>query len=230
MRIALFLLLAAAFAAPEVLAQKPVELKTRRDSVSYAIGMNIGQNFKLQSIDVDLTILSAAMEAVIKGGQTAMTEDQAGQCVMSYQQEMMAKQEAERKISGAKNKAEGDSFLAENKKKDGVKTTESGLQYKVLVEGTGPKPTASDKVKTHYSGKLIDGTEFDSSYKRGEPAVFPVTGVIKGWTEALQMMTVGSKWQLFIPSELAYGERGAGQTIGPNAALVFDIELLGIEK
>ena len=163
MRIALFLLLAAAFAAPEVLAQKPVELKTRRDSVSYAIGMNIGQNFKLQSIDVDLTILSAAMEAVIKGGQTAMTEDQAGQCVMSYQQEMMAKQEAERKISGAKNKAEGDSFLAENKKKDGVKTTESGLQYKVLVEGTGPKPTASDKVKTHYSGKLIDGTEFDSS-------------------------------------------------------------------
>ncbi|MBI5646173.1 MAG: FKBP-type peptidyl-prolyl cis-trans isomerase [Ignavibacteriae bacterium] len=230
MRIALFLLLAAALAVPEVLAQKPVELKTRRDSVSYAIGMNIGQNFKLQSIDVDLTILSAAMEAVIKGGQTAMTEDQAGQCVMSYQQEMMAKQEAERKISGAKNKAEGDSFLAENKKKDGVKTTESGLQYKVLVEGTGPKPTASDKVKTHYSGKLIDGTEFDSSYKRGEPAVFPVTGVIKGWTEALQMMTVGSKWQLFIPSELAYGERGAGQTIGPNAALVFDIELLGIEK
>ncbi|MBL0175062.1 MAG: FKBP-type peptidyl-prolyl cis-trans isomerase [Ignavibacteria bacterium] len=211
-------------------AQDGVSITSRKDSVSYAIGMNIGQNFKMQNIDIDVALLSSAIKAVLTGGKTALNEEQAGQVVISYQQEIMAKQEAERKISGEKQSAEGAKFLAENKKKDGVKVTESGLQYKVITEGTGEIPKSTDKVKTHYTGKLIDGTEFDSSVKRGEPATFPVTGVIKGWTEALQMMKVGSKWMLYIPSDLAYGERGGGSVIPPNATLVFEIELLSIEK
>ncbi|MCB2205160.1 FKBP-type peptidyl-prolyl cis-trans isomerase [bacterium] len=211
-------------------AQENVDLKTRKDSVSYAIGYNIGTNFKMQSIDVDPTVVAAAMRDLMNEGETKMTEEDAQQIWMSYQKELMAKQQEERAASGAKNKEEGDKWLAENKEKEGVVTTESGLQYKVIKMGDGPKPQKTDKVRVNYRGTLIDGTEFDSSYKRGEPAEFGVGQVIPGWTEALQLMPVGSKWEVYIPGELGYGERGAGQDIGPNATLIFEVELLDIVK
>ena len=148
---------------------------------------------------------------------------------MAFQKDMMAKQEAKAKAAAEKNSKDGEAFLAENKKKDGVKSTASGLQYKVIKAGDGVMPKGTDTVSVNYKGTLIDGTEFDSSYKRGEAATFPVSGVIKGWTEALQLMKVGSKWQLFIPSNIAYGERGAGGEIGPNATLIFEVELLSIK-
>lgn len=211
-------------------AQVVKELKTHQDSVSYAIGFNIGQNFKMQSVEVDATILAAAINDVLADKKALLNEEQAQQIMMAYQTELMAKQEEKRKADGSKNLDAGKKFLAENKTKEGVQTTASGLQYKVIKMGDGPKPTSSDRVKCHYKGTLIDGKQFDSSIDRGEPAVFPVTGVIAGWTEVLQMMPVGSKWQVFIPSELGYGERGAGEDIGPNATLIFEIELLGIES
>ena len=173
--------------------------------------------------------LAAAMKDIFAGAKPQLTDEEVQQVMQDFQKKMMAKQMAAREEGLAKNKGEGEKFLAENKKKEGVKTTASGLQYKVIKDGTGKTPKATDTVKTHYRGTLINGTEFDSSYKRGEPAEFPVNGVIKGWTEALQLMKEGAKWQLFIPSNLAYGERGAGQAIGPNATLIFDIELLDIE-
>ena len=158
-----------------------------------------------------------------------LSEEEMRTVMTAFQKEMAAKQAEMMKSQGEKNKKEGEAFLAENKKKEGVKTLASGLQYKVIKEGTGKTPKATDKVSTHYQGTLIDGTEFDSSYKRGEPATFPVNGVIPGWTEALQLMKVGSKWQLFVPSKLAYGEKGAGPIIGPNAVLIFTVELLAIK-
>lgn len=211
-------------------AQQNVDLTTRQDSVSYALGLNIGQSLKMQKIEADPAVIAAAMRDVLDSNDLKMTEEQAQQIWMSYQQELMAKADEERKAAGVKNLEEGDKFLAENKQKDGIVVTESGLQYKVITMGDGPKPTSSDKVKVHYRGTLIDGKQFDSSYDRGEPAVFPVTGVIPGWTEVLQLMPVGSKWEVYIPSKLAYGERGAGNDIAPNATLIFMVELLGIEK
>jgi FKBP-type peptidyl-prolyl cis-trans isomerase FklB len=211
-------------------AQQNVDLKTRKDSVSYAIGLNIGQSFRMQNIEADPAIIAAAMRDVLDSNETKMTEEAAQQVWMSYQQDMMAKAEEDRLAAGATNLEAGEKFLAENKKKDGVVTTASGLQYKVITMGDGPKPTTSDRVKVHYRGTLLDGKQFDASYDRGEPAVFPVTGVIAGWTEVLQLMPVGSKWEVYIPSDLAYGDRGAGQDIGANATLIFTVELLGIEK
>jgi len=164
------------------------------------------------------------------GGKTALTEDQARATLMEVQTEMRKKQQEQMQVAGAASKKEGEAFLAANKSKDGVVTLPSGLQYKILTQGTGPKPTASDSVVCNYRGTLINGTEFDSSYKRGEPATFPVTGVIKGWTEALQLMPVGSKWQLFVPSDLAYGERSPSPEIGPNSTLIFEVELLSIQN
>ena len=205
-------------------------LKTQKDKLSYSIGMDIGGGLKQQSIDVDPDVLARGIKDAMKGDKTLLTREEAVSVITAFQKEMRAKQEAEKKELGEKNKKAGEAYLAANKKKSGVKTTGSGLQYKVIQEGTGAKPKATDTVTTHYRGTLIDGTEFDSSYKRGQPASFPVNGVIAGWTEALQMMKVGSKWQLAIPANLAYGERGAGETIGPNAALVFEVELLGIEE
>jgi FKBP-type peptidyl-prolyl cis-trans isomerase len=212
-------------------------LKDQKDKVSYSIGMDIGRNIKRQNLELNVDALSAGIRDAIGGGTTALTDDEAREVMNAYRNEMQAKQQSMAKEQGDKNKKEGETFLAENQKKEGVKThtvklpsgTNAVLQYKVLTAGTGPKPSTNDTVITHYRGTLIDGTEFDSSYKRGEPATFPVTGVIKGWTEALLMMPVGSKWQLFIPSELAYGERGAGRQIGPNSTLIFDIELVGIQ-
>jgi len=211
-------------------AQEVKELKTHKDSVSYAIGLNIGQNFKMQFIDIDPLVLAAAINDVLQEKEGLMSEEQAQQVMMDYQTELMAKQEEERQIQGEKSKTEGEEFLEKNKKKEGVQTTASGLQYKVITMGDGPKPTAEDRVKCHYKGTLISGKQFDSSYDRGEPAVFPVTGVIAGWTEVLQMMPVGSKWEVYIPSELAYGERGAGQDIPGNSTLIFEIELISIEQ
>jgi FKBP-type peptidyl-prolyl cis-trans isomerase FklB len=205
-------------------------LKTEKDKVSYAIGMNVGANFKRQGIDVDPNLFMQGIKDATSGGKTLLTEDEERAVLTQYQGELRAKMQEEAKQAAETNKKAGEEFLAANKSKEGVVTLPSGLQYKILKEGNGPKPTASDTVECNYRGTLINGTEFDSSYKRGQPAKFPVTGVIKGWTEALQLMPVGSKWQLFIPSDLAYGERGTpGGEIGPNSTLIFEVELLGIE-
>jgi FKBP-type peptidyl-prolyl cis-trans isomerase len=206
-----------------------IELKTAKDRTSYTFGINIGKSFKAQSIDVDLGLLTKGIQDAMGGGKCLLTDAECTQVMQEFQREMAAKRSEGKKAAGDKNRKEGEVFLAENGKKPGVETLPSGLQYKVITAGTGPTPKLTDTVKTHYRGTLIDGKEFDSSYSRGEPATFPVTGVIKGWTEALQLMPVGSKWQLFIPADLAYGDRGAGADIGPGATLVFDIELLSIE-
>jgi len=190
--------------------------------------MNIGTGMKRQSVAVDPAILARGLKDSLAGGKTLMTEDEARATLKQMQDEMRQKQQAKMQEEGTANKKVGDAFLAANKTKEGVVTLPSGLQYKILKEGTGPKPTSSDSVVCNYKGTLIDGKEFDSSYKRGQPATFPVTGVIKGWTEALQLMPVGSKWQLFVPADLAYGERGAGADIGPGATLIFEVELMSI--
>jgi len=210
--------------------QSVTALTTTKQKASYAIGMNWGTGLHRQGIDVDSAALVQGMKDALAGGKTLLTEDEARAALMQLQKEMQEKQQAKATQEGEANKKEGDAFLAANKTKEGVVTLPSGLQYKILTPGTGPKPTASDSVVCNYKGTLINGTEFDSSYKRGEPATFPVTGVIKGWTEALQLMPVGSKWQLFIPPDLAYGPRGTpGGPIGPNATLIFEVELVSIK-
>ncbi|MFY0253949.1 FKBP-type peptidyl-prolyl cis-trans isomerase [Chitinophaga sp. 30R24] len=199
-------------------------LKTRVDSVSYGIGVNIAENLKAQGLDnVNTTVLAKAIQDVLKDQSLALSKDQSDMSISNYLQQLKAEK-------SAKNREDGLKFLAENKTKPGVVALPDGLQYQILKAGDGPKPTINDKVKTHYHGTLIDGTVFDSSVERGQPISFPVSGVIKGWTEALQLMPVGSKWRLFIPSELAYGDRGAGPKIGPGSTLIFDVELLAIEQ
>ncbi len=204
------------------------QLKDQKDKVSYSIGLDIGTTLKRQLIDVNQDLLSNGIKDGLSGKKPLLTDEEVKATMATFQKDMMTKQAATKKAAGEKNAAEGTKFLEENKKKEGVKTTASGLQYKVIKEGSGPSPKAVDAVKVNYRGTTIDGTEFDSSYKRGEPATFPVNRVITGWTEALQLMKVGSKYQLFIPPNLAYGERGAGSDIGPNSTLLFDVELLGI--
>ena len=208
----------------------PLTLKTQKDKASYAIGMNIGKSMHKDSVDVDPNILLRGLKDGLSGAKPLLTDDEARAAMTALQLDLRKKQEEKMQVQGDANKKAGDAFLAENKTKDGVVTLPSGLQYKILKEGTGPKPAATDTVVCNYKGTLLDNTEFDSSYKRGQPATFPVGGVIKGWTEALQLMPVGSKWQLFIPSELAYGGRGGpGGGIGPNATLVFEVELMSIQ-
>ena len=207
----------------------PAPLTTQKDKLSYAIGMNIGESMKKDSLDVDPNVLLRGLKDGMAGGKTQMTDEQARAIMTDLRTQMTKKKETEMQQAGASNKQAGQQFLAANKSKDGVVTLPSGLQYKILKEGTGPKPTSTDTVSVNYRGTLLNGTEFDSSYKRNEPATFPVSRVIKGWTEALQLMPVGSKWQVYIPSDLAYGERGAGADIGPNSTLIFDIELLSIQ-
>lgn len=193
---------------------------------SYAIGLSIGNNLKEQELDLDAQQLVQGLMDALKGAEPKLSEEQLRGAMQQFQQRQIAKMKARQDAA----QAESAKFLVENAKKPGVKTTESGLQYKVLKSGDGPSPKAEDTVTVHYRGTLTDGTEFDSSYKRGQPATFPVNGVIAGWTEALQLMQVGDRWQLVIPSELAYGERGTpGGPIGPNATLVFEVELLGIK-
>ncbi len=211
-------------------AQENIKLTSQKDSISYSIGMDIGKNLKNQSIAVEPFVLARGIKDILDSNQTLLTEEETQLVMMELQKQLMAKHEEKKSVEKEKNKIEGEAFLAENKKDKDVITLPSGLQYKVITVGTGPKPKSTETVSVHYSGTLIDGTEFDSSFKRGEPATFPVTGVIQGWVEALQLMPVGSKWKLFIPSDLAYGERGAGGVIGPNATLIFEIELLSINK
>jgi FKBP-type peptidyl-prolyl cis-trans isomerase len=211
-----------------------VPLKTRKEKFSYALGMNIGtgysQGLKKQSVEVDWNLLAQGLKDAAAGSKTRLTQEEAQAVLNEVQTEIKKQQQEKTQQAAAANKTEGEAFLAANKSKDGVVTLPSGLQYKILTAGTGPKPTASDSVKCNYRGTLINGTEFDSSYKRGQPATFAVGQVIKAWTEALQLMPMGSKWQLFVPSSLAYGERGAGAEIGPNATLIFEVELLSIEE
>jgi FKBP-type peptidyl-prolyl cis-trans isomerase FklB len=216
--------------APAAKTQAAPALTTQKDKFSYALGMNLGTNLHKQSVPVDPNILLRGLKDALAGGKTALTEDQARAALMEVQSEMRKKQQEQMQAAGEANKKEGETFLAANKAKDGVVTMPSGLQYKILTKGTGPKPTATDSVVCNYRGTLINGTEFDSSYKRGEPATFPVSGVIKGWTEALQLMPVGSKWQLFVPSDLAYGERSPGPEITPDSTLIFEVELLSIQN
>jgi FKBP-type peptidyl-prolyl cis-trans isomerase FklB len=214
-------------------AQTPSPFTNEKDKVSYALGMNIasslGANLKRQNVEINTDILVQAIKDGLSGGKTLMTEEEAQSTLRQFMTELQQKQEAKMKEAADANKKEGDAFLAANKTKPGVVTLPSGLQYKIVKEGTGAKPAATDTVTVNYRGTLINGKEFDSSYKRGEPATFPVSGVIKGWTEALQLMPVGSKWELYIPPDLAYGARGAGADIGPNATLLFEVELLSIQ-
>jgi FKBP-type peptidyl-prolyl cis-trans isomerase FklB len=211
-------------------AQGVTVLTTDKQKASYAIGMNVGGGLHRQGVDLDTAALLQGMKDALGGGKTLITEDEARAALMKLQNEMQAKQQAQAQQEGAANKKEGDAFLAANKGKEGVVTLPSGLQYKILKEGSGPKPTATDSVVCNYRGTLINGTEFDGSEKHGGPATFPVSGVIKGWTEALQLMPTGAKWQLFIPADLAYGARGTpGGPIPPNATLTFEVELLSIK-
>jgi FKBP-type peptidyl-prolyl cis-trans isomerase FklB len=211
----------------------PLALTTEKDKASYAIGVNIGKDLgeklRKDSVDVNTAIVLRGMKDALAGGKMLLTDDQAKAAMDQFMADLHEKQEKKMAIAGDVNKAKGDTFLAANKTKDGVITLPSGLQYKIISPGTGPKPTSSDSVVCNYRGTLIDGTEFDASAKHGGPATFPVGKVIKGWTEALQLMPVGSKWQLYIPSDLAYGSQGAGGDIGPNSTLIFDIELLSIK-
>jgi FKBP-type peptidyl-prolyl cis-trans isomerase len=219
--------------APAAKSAAPAPLKTRKEKFSYALGMDIGTqvggNLKKQSVEVDWNLTSEGLKDAMSGGKTRLTQEEAKAVLDEVQAEVRKEQQEKMQQAAATNKAEGENFLAANKAKEGVVTLPSGLEYKILKAGDGPKPAASDQVVCNYRGTLINGTEFDSSYKRGQPATFGVGQVIKGWTEALQLMPVGSKWQLFIPSSLAYGERPDPRSgIEPNAALIFEVELLSI--
>jgi FKBP-type peptidyl-prolyl cis-trans isomerase FklB len=207
-----------------------ISLKDSKDKVSYAIGLDVGNAMKKQSIDINTDIFMKGLKDSLSGDKKLMTDDEIRETMTAFSREMADKQKEMMKKAAEKNRQEGDVFLAENKKKEGIKTVASGLQYKVIEEGKGKTPKAGDTVTVNYRGTLIDGTEFDSSYKRGQPATFPVSGVIKGWTEALQLMKEGAKWQLFIPSDLAYADKGAGGIIGPNAVLIFDVELISVKE
>jgi FKBP-type peptidyl-prolyl cis-trans isomerase FklB len=230
MRLKWIVVLGMLFFVSQVSAEEKLVLKNQKDKVSYAVGLNIGRNLandlKKQLIDIDSNLLTRGIQDALAGAKPLLTDQEIQETMVAFQKEMMAKWEE----VGKKNKADGEAFLAENKKKEGVKTLPSGLQYKVIKAGTGKKPKADDTVTVNYRGTLINGTEFDSSYKRGQPATFPVSGgIIAGWTEALQLMGEGAKWQLYIPSNLAYGERGTSGIIGPNATLIFEIELVSIK-
>ena len=210
-------------------AEEKISLKTQKERLSYVIGVDIGKGMKAQSLDVDPDILFRGVKDALAGGALQMSEEEMQAIKNAVRKEMMAKQAEETKKLAEKNSKEGEAFLEENKKKEGVKTLPSGLQYKVITEGTGRTPQPADTVTVNYRGTTVDGKEFDSSYKRGQPAHLPVSGVIPGWSEALQLMKEGAKWQLFIPPGLAYGDKGAGNLIGPNATLIFEVELISIK-
>ncbi|HEV7489458.1 MAG TPA: FKBP-type peptidyl-prolyl cis-trans isomerase [Rhodanobacteraceae bacterium] len=217
---------AAAPAAAAKDAKPPIAID--KNKISTMVGMDIGRGLAQIKDDVDIKVVEQALEQTLKGDKTSLTQEEALQVRQAYMQQMQSKRVAEQKVAAEKNKTEGAAFMTKNKGKSGVKTTASGLQYEVEKEGSGPKPKATDTVKVNYLGTKIDGTKFDSSYDRGQPATFPLNGVIKGWSEGLQLMPVGSKYKLYVPAELAYGENAPGP-IGPNATLIFEVELLGIE-
>ena len=216
-------------AAPPTAAPLPDSLKDPRAQESYAIGLSIGGSMKRDGLDVDPALVAQGIRDVLSGAKPLMSPDQVKATMTQLQQNMVARRQEAAAKAAAANKADGEAFLKANAAKPGVVTLPSGLQYEVLKAGTGPIPKSDDTVSCNYRGTLINGEEFDSSYKRGEPSSFPVDGVIKGWTEALQKMPVGSKWRLVVPSGLAYGEKGAGPQIGPDSVLIFEIELLAIE-
>lgn len=208
--------------------RKEADITDKKDSVSYSIGIDIGKNLKRQEIEIEPNVLlQGLMDA--QSDTSKLTDEEMMVVMTNFQKEMREKQQNKNNIAAEENKAEAEAFFAENKNKEGVITLESGLQYKVLKSGSGKSPKLSSSVEAHYSGRLLDGTEFDSSYKRGKPFTASVTGVIKGWTEILQLMKEGDKWEVYIPSELAYGERGSGPIIGPNAALIFEMELIKVK-
>lgn len=203
-------------------------MDTNREKASYAIGLNMGRNFATQDVDVDADLLIRGLRDGLAEAEPALPDEELQAAMQAFQQEVMAAQQALREEQAAANIEEAQQFLEENKQKEGVQVTESGLQYQVLEEGSGASPTADDTVVVHYKGMVPDGTVFDSSYDRGQPATFPLAGVIPGFREGIQLMQVGGKYKLFIPPELGYGERGAGQDIPPNSALIFEIELVGV--
>jgi len=204
-------------------------MKIESDKVSYVLGQSIGGDFKRQGFDIDPEIFAESFKAAFNGEKPTMTVGEMQQTMQNFQRAMQDKMQAEQKVAGAKNIEAGEKFLSENSTKDGVKVTESGLQYKVITEGDGKKPVVTDTVETHYEGKTLDGKIFDSSYQRGQTATFPLNGVIKGWTEALQLMSEGSKYELYIPHGLAYGEAGSGGTIEPYSTLTFTVELVAVK-
>jgi FKBP-type peptidyl-prolyl cis-trans isomerase FklB len=219
MKLRVIVVLGILFLVSQVNAQEKLVLKNQKEKVSYIIGTDIGGNLKRQSIDIDPSILARGVQDALSGANPLLSKEEIQETMVAFQKEMMEKQ-----------KQRGEGFLSENKKKEGVKTLPSGLQYKVIKAGTGKKPKVDDTVMVNYRGTLIDGTEFDSSFRRGQPVAFPVSGVIPGWTEALPLMQEGAKWQLFVPPNLAYGERGAGGLIGPNVTLIFEVELISVQE
>jgi len=229
MKHVLITLLSIAFLFSVCHAQEKLELKDQKDKESYSLGYQFGQNLKFQGVDINLDVYTSGIRDALGGKEPKMSQEEIRTTISELQKRITAERQKELKEKGAKNLEESKKFLAENQKKEGVKILPSGLQYKVLTEGSGKIPKETDNVTVNYKGTLIDGTEFDSSYKRGQPATFQVNGVIKGWTEALQLMKEGSKWQLFIPPELAYGERGAGPQIPPNSTLIFEVELISVK-
>jgi FKBP-type peptidyl-prolyl cis-trans isomerase FklB len=221
--------LAVAILASPVCAEEQSVLKTEKDKVNYGIGVSLGKNFKQQGIDVDVDLVVKGLRDELSGTKLLLPEAELSDTMQKFQAELRQKRAQSRKMAAEDARKEGEAFLAENKKKEGVVTQPSGLQYRILKKGAGKKPKPADTVSVHYRGTLINGTEFDSSHRTGEPATLKVNGVIPGWQEALKLMPVGSKWQLFVPPPLAYGERGAGKDIGPNATLIFEVELLAIK-
>ena len=221
--------ISAALASGISLAGDKVEPKTESDKVSYSVGYRLGGDFKRQQVDINSDMLVQGIEDAASGGEALMTDEQMRTVMMNLANRVKAEQMEKQKQEGAQNIKAGEAFLAENAGKEGVKTTDSGLQYKVITAGEGKSPQKSDKVTVHYRGTLIDGTEFDSSYSRNQPASFGVGQVIPGWTEALQLMKEGDKWEIVIPSKLGYGERGAGAKIPPNSTLIFEVELISVD-
>ena len=217
------------FLAAQVRAQQAPAPRTEKERMSYGIGVDVARNFQRLGLDLDLDVLINAMRDVYSGGKLLMSEEDLRAAKSVYQAELTEKQVAATRRAAEENRKAGVAFLAQNKNKPGVVTLPSGLQYRILKAGDGKTPTATDTVECHYRGTLLDGTEFDSSYSRGQPAKLTLSAIISGWREALKLMPVGSKWQLFVPPELAYGERGNGRGIGPNATVVFEMELLAIK-
>lgn len=228
MRLKWITVLAIGFLAAQASAGEAPVLKTQKDKVSYGIGVDVARNFKRLGIDLDVEVLIKALRDVYSGEKLLMTEEDLRKTMNAHQTELREKQVLATRKVAEDNKKQGGAFLAENKTKEGVVTLPSGLQYKVLMEGSGKIPKTTDEVTVNYRGTFIDGTEFDSSYTRGKPATFRVDSVIRGWTEALLLMKEGSKWQFFIPPDLGYGERGAGP-IPPNSTLIFEVELISVK-
>jgi len=228
-RIVVVLILGLFFANVQANAADEPILKTKKDKISYSVGVSVANSFKQQGVEVDPDVMIKGLKDVMAGSKLLLTEEEIKVTLNTYQEELRQKQAKVRDAAAEKNSKEGEAFLAANKKKKDVVTLPSGLQYKVLKTGEGRKPTDKDTVECHYRGTLISGTEFDSSYNSGKPLSFKVTGVIPGWTEALKLMNVGSKWQIFVPYQLAYGDRGAGNRIGPKETLIFEIELVAIK-